>query len=566
MISTKIPHEPAHDCYRALAFYVGAASHEQEKLLLRWHAGCASEEFDLAIREAEAVQDMNTRTTKEKTYHLMVSIRAEDESAVTPERWREIEEAFAQALGFEDHQRHCGVHKNTGHVHMHVAYNMIHPQTYNRHDPYFDYQKRDRVCRELERRFGLIVDVRQDQEQDQQAEAVPKRGNSKARTVEAHTGQQSFDGYMQELKSELAHALEATRSWNDLHTLCARHGVELKRRSGGCVFKDRHGKHAVKASSLGRQFSQGALEKRFGAFTPADASVKGVREERRYAARPLQRGAERGDLYKEYQTGIAYRKDTLGTIRQEKDDGEATIRKAWADKRAAIEKMSTLTARDRYSLLRKARMLEGQELDSLRRETETRRQEVRAAVPYWSWAGFLQMKAEAGDEMALAILRSRKEEIAPEASSPRPSEAPSSGKEATPSAMEALRERWRREREKIRERTDMTQVDKRSLLAVTRLSQLMEAERLNGGSSLKGTTWRVDAGGTVLFALPSGGLVRESAREISFSAHDPQARAVAEKMARLKFGRRYSLQQNKICRAAHQEQTKEQKRKQEMER
>lgn len=76
----------------------------------------------------------------------------------------------------------------------------------------------------------------------------------------------------------------------------------------------------------------------------------------------------------------------------------------------------------------------------------------------------------------------------------------------------------------------------------------------------------MDAGGTILFTLPSGGLVRESAREITFSAYNAQARAVAEKMARLKFGRRYSLQQNKIYRAAHQEQAKEQKRNQEMER
>lgn len=156
--------------------------------------------------------------------------------------------------------------------------------------------------------------------------------------------------------------------------------------------------------------------------------------------------------------------------------------------------MSTLTARDRYSLLRSARMLEGRELENLRRETERRRQEVRTAVPYRSWAGFLQMKAEAGDEMVLAILRSRKEEIAPEASPPRPSEAASSG---------------------------------------------------------------VDAGGTILFTLPSGGLVRESAREITFSAYNAQARAVAEKMARLKFGRQFSLQQNKIYRAAHQEQARE---------
>ena len=71
------------------------------------------------------VQALNRRTKQCKTYHLVISFRPEDEASLTPELFMTIERRFAAALGYEEHQRHCGVHKNTGNLHMHIAYNMI---------------------------------------------------------------------------------------------------------------------------------------------------------------------------------------------------------------------------------------------------------------------------------------------------------------------------------------------------------------------------------------------------------------------------------------------------------
>ena len=75
--------------------------------------------------EVEATQGLNTRSTKEKTYHLLVSFRPEDEARLMPEALKAIEERFAAVLGYSEHQRHCGIHKNTNNIHMHIAYNMI---------------------------------------------------------------------------------------------------------------------------------------------------------------------------------------------------------------------------------------------------------------------------------------------------------------------------------------------------------------------------------------------------------------------------------------------------------
>lgn len=73
---------------------------------------------------------------------LSKSFRPEDEAKLTLKDFQAIESEFAQAVGYGDHQRLCGVHKNTTQMHLHVAYNMIHPEKLMRHEPYRDYLTR----------------------------------------------------------------------------------------------------------------------------------------------------------------------------------------------------------------------------------------------------------------------------------------------------------------------------------------------------------------------------------------------------------------------------------------
>lgn len=91
-----------------------------------------------------------------------------------------IEERFTAALGYTEHQRHCGVHKNTANLHMHIAYNMIHPEKHTRHEPFRDYWKRDTLCRELEQEYGLVVDNGRNKEKQRSV-------GEKAALIEAHT-------------------------------------------------------------------------------------------------------------------------------------------------------------------------------------------------------------------------------------------------------------------------------------------------------------------------------------------------------------------------------------------
>ena len=70
MISKRIHCVPQNDNIKRLGLYIGAG-HEGEKLYAKWTAGCyAGQDYDLAIDEIKATQGMNTRTKKEKTYHM----------------------------------------------------------------------------------------------------------------------------------------------------------------------------------------------------------------------------------------------------------------------------------------------------------------------------------------------------------------------------------------------------------------------------------------------------------------------------------------------------------------
>lgn len=129
MISKRVGISPKNDNYARLAEYIADAGHEGEKSLMHWCAGClGDDDYQHGISEAVDVQAMNTRSRQSKTYHLVISFRPEDEAKLTPEVFKAIEERFAAALGYTEHQRHCGVHKNTANLHMHMAYNMIHPE------------------------------------------------------------------------------------------------------------------------------------------------------------------------------------------------------------------------------------------------------------------------------------------------------------------------------------------------------------------------------------------------------------------------------------------------------
>ena len=268
-----------------------------EKCLMSWCAGClAGDDYDLAVQEVRDTQRLNIRSNREKTYHLVVSFRPEDMARLKPEDFKAIEQRFAEALGLADHQRHCGVHVNTNNPHMHVAYNLIHPVKLTRTEASWDYVKRERLCRELEKQYGLARD---------RGRGDALRGEAltpKAATFEARTGELSFEGYAREQGAAILEALEKAASWKDAHETFALYGMEVRKRGAGLVAMNRYGKQTAKLSSIDRALSLRKLEERFGAFHPVEDRKALPKCQVRYRTQAQQKHIEaREGLWKDFQ-------------------------------------------------------------------------------------------------------------------------------------------------------------------------------------------------------------------------------------------------------------------------
>jgi len=484
----------------------------------------------LAIQEVADIQALNTRTAKEKTYHLIVSFRPEDEVRLTPEVLKEIEAEFAKALGFEEHQRHCGVHRNTANLHMHVAYNMIHPEKLTRHEPFRDFWKRDQTCRALEKKYGLAID------NGRSLENTNSKLTSVAATVEAHTGQQSFDGYVKERRERILEALRQATGWEQVHASFATFGMEIKPHGNGLIIKDRLGRHAVKASGLDRSLSLTKLTRRYGAYVPSGLAKEKYPQNETFTAQPLHRGPERGGLYQEFQASNALQKAILGEqANREREDLES-VRKIWSLEREKITQQ--FFGRHRYDLLNIARLREAEHRLQMEINARAKREEVKKDAPYLSWTDFLRWKATQGDEVALAILRSRKRQIEPEGNS---------GVSPVDHRQE-VRARWIDKRIDLVAEQDVSRRARRGLLAVAKAHELAELESVTPQSKRRftGFTSSIDTMGTVFIHLANGGMIRDMGNEIAFTAHDEATEEAALQFVRSKWGKAIRLEGNVV--------------------
>lgn len=553
MIAKHVLRKTKYDNVRELGKYISDASHDGEKCLMFWHKGCAAlpEDYDLAIAEIEAVQAMNTRTTKEKTYHLMVSFRPKDEAKLTPEVFQRIEEAMANALGLAGHQRLCGVHKNTNNLHMHVAYNMIHPEKFTRNEPYRDFYKLAEACRAMEQEFGLVVDNGMEVSGDKQ---IAQRANA----MEAHSGEQSFQSWLLDRKDTILDEIRKATDWQQAHEALAAHGVLVKEQGNGMVFSNASGKETMKASAFDRSLSKSKLIKRFGPFEkPEKQPEQNQGDEKtgqppeqqteKYVKKPIQmKSQDRDQLWKEFQTLSAERKAGIDAVKAETTAAFAEVKMQWARGRQKGARVSMM------------KNIQRQDVNKIKAENKKRMAEIREKFPFHNWNGFLKYRAEIGDQAALKVLRShvtKKQENPVKTWLDVPFAAKDAAKEAGA--------KWDREKKKwyAPEGTDAGKftawlvekpekpVDQMSPAGRIKRLQAQERQRLTAGIT-KAPVWanckyRIDNRGVFVVALATGGVIRDSGEKIHFSE---DAKEAATLYALAKFGKAVDKTGNTIGR------------------
>ena len=146
---------------------------------------------------------------------------------------------------------------------------------------------------------------------------------------------------------------------------------------------------------------------------------------------------------------------------------------------------------------------------------------IRKDIPFTSWNGFLQIKADQGNETALAILRSKGETVEPDR---EPQTVPvkdwsQHGKEQFTVNRAKIRAEYAARERATLENDDMSDTAKKQLLAVLRMEQLAAEEaRPESKAQIHGFSASVDRKGVVIFTLPGGGRILDSGKELFFQA------------------------------------------------
>ena len=281
---------------------------------------------------------------------------------------------------------------------------MIHPVTLTRHEPYRDFVIRDKVCRALERKYGLKVDNGREQEK------TVKRTNSRAQAMEAQSGQESFISYAQRQTMDIQ-----AGTWRDFHAALAQSGIAFQLRGNGAIFINLKSGTSCKASSVGREFSKSALEKKYGEFQEGPRGIKPIKAS--YDKAPRMHSARQSELWLRYKAMRDVRGRAYQTMRERQGRDYERIQTIFDHQYAEI-RGALLTKKDRARLYRELKLRKREALASLRVARQGVRNELNERHPA-TWTQFLQQEADKGDEAALALLRaqaakqSREEEVVP---------------------------------------------------------------------------------------------------------------------------------------------------------
>ncbi|MEO0002477.1 MAG: hypothetical protein RLZZ22_169, partial [Pseudomonadota bacterium] len=139
-----------------LASYITDTQSKDHRLGQVRFTNCAALTLKAAIEEVLATQQLNTRASGDKTYHLIVSFRAgEQPDAAT---LGAIEQRICAGLGFGEHQRVSALHLDTDNLHLHLAINKIHPRRHRMHEPFGAYRTLAELCQVMERDYRLQPD------------------------------------------------------------------------------------------------------------------------------------------------------------------------------------------------------------------------------------------------------------------------------------------------------------------------------------------------------------------------------------------------------------------------
>lgn len=381
--------------FGGLVRYITSAQGRDERIGTVTVTNCKSDEPFDAADDVMLVQQANTRSNADKTYHLIVSFRPGE--TPSPETLREIEERICAGLGYAEHQRISAAHHDTDNLHLHIAINKVHPERHTVHSPLRDYRTLAELCDKLETEFGL--------ERDNHL-ARKRGGETRAADMEQIAGIESLIGWVQRT---CAAEIKAADSWEALHATMAANGLTMHARGNGLVVTAESGV-SIKASSIARDLSKKALEDRLGAFVAVDGAKPPQAVKRAYEPRPMASRVNTAELFARYQdqqkNRSAARSAELAAASAKRTAGIEAVKRSGRLRRAVIKVTggSGLTRKLNYALASRAMK---QAIDKIAEAHARERDRINQRNSRKGWHDWLQEQAKTGNAEALAALRAR---------------------------------------------------------------------------------------------------------------------------------------------------------------
>lgn len=470
-----------------------------------------SDLIELAALEMQSNCDLNTRVSQSSQLAHFVCSFNQDEP--TEAVLRDTEDSILSALNLSDNHFASFLHNDNGFWHLHIFSSRIEKGPSHRcNDLWHDQIKRDRVCREIEKRHGLKVDngFHQFNEQGQivevpreerraRREKKPNTITEKARVKEHNSGEKSFQTWCDEIR--IGDRLKHAKSWKELHEAAAAYNCEVKQKGAGFVICPTGEKGGVQLSKVGLK----NLPAKFGVFVPPIEKVKSA-PEMQYKPEPTKpQGVNLYEQWRQAREAFKPQKtDSLNEQRETQKHARADMRK---QHKITLEKIrASVKWRDKHSAVSIAKMEQAAALAALSAQHAEERGALRARLaevgPGNTFRDYLLKQANLGDAAALGLVQSYRQD------------------ESTP------------------------------------VLQKREAKQLKIVATVAGQEWRpsplppikhhVERSGTIVFNLGRGRSVTDSAaaRQIQLNvaaATDQQSVEVALRFAVSKFGPRLTL-------------------------
>lgn len=230
--------------------------------------------LETAFAEMTAVASQNVRT-KNPVYHFLISWPSEED----PDNDVIFDCAkYAQhSIGMSGHQFVYAIHRDTDNVHVHVAVNRVHPETYKTVFPKKDYFVLHKAMRELELKYGFVRDnglYTFNNEKGKIEPNFPKeegRIPQKAADMERFAGLESLYTYVRgEPRKAVVAALKNNKlDWEGLHRVLQKYDLEIKEKGRGFAIYSVSSPQTtpIKASDMHELLSKSRLIERLGNFT-----------------------------------------------------------------------------------------------------------------------------------------------------------------------------------------------------------------------------------------------------------------------------------------------------------